>query len=102
MAVVALTDFPDFFGARTEWDVPTRPDGNWIHGNTFEHNGYDPDPEVLDAGFKGVDLEWSTTGFDNRWDEPTATKFPSPLPSSAWPAPVRRVFERAINFLAHL
>jgi len=102
VALVALTDFPGFFGDRAEWDVPTRPDGNWIHGNTYAHNGYDPDPGVIDAGFKGRDLLWSTTGHDNRWDDAGTTQFPAPLPASTWPGIVRRIFERGISFLAHL
>ena len=58
------------------------PADNWIHANTYERNGYDPDPEVISSGFKGRDLLWSTAGSGNRWDEPTGTRYPSPLPSS--------------------
>jgi len=36
------------------------------------------------------------------WDDPGATRFPSPLPSSAWPGFVSRAFGRVLNFLAHL
>ena len=102
VGVVAMTDFPGFFGDRKQWDVPTRPDGNWIHDNTYLNNAYDPAPGVIEAGFEAADLEWSTTGFDNRWDDPAATRFPSLLPASAWPTFFRRIFERSINFLAHL
>jgi len=56
----------------------------------------------IDAGFKGRDLLWSTSGDGNRWDDPGATRFPSPLPSSAWPGFVSRAFGRVLNFLAHL
>jgi cytochrome c peroxidase len=102
VAMVALTDFAKFFENRTQWDVPVIPENNWIHDNTYVHNGYDPDPSVIDAGFKGADLLWSTAGDGNRWDDRSATEFPSPLPSSAWPAFVRRVYWRVMNFLAHL
>ncbi len=100
VAMVSLTDFADLFENRTEWDVPVIPEGNWIHGNTYDHNGYDPDPSVIEAGFKGADLLWSAQGDGNRWDDATATQFPSPLPSSAWPAFMRRAYWRVLNFLA--
>ncbi len=106
IGIIALTDLGEnaFFGPDTEkrgWDVPVRPDGNWIHGNTYENNAYDPDQAVLDFGFQGADLLWSTTGADNRWDEPGATAFPSPLPSSAWPGFLRTAYQRVLNFLVN-
>lgn len=102
VGLVALTDFPGFFGEQSAWDIPVVPENNWIHDNVYSNNGYDPDPEVLEAGFIGADLLWSTAGPGNRWDEPTATRFPSPLPSSSWPDFAQRAFWRVINFLAHL
>ncbi|HLE30123.1 MAG TPA: parallel beta-helix domain-containing protein [Anaerolineales bacterium] len=102
VALVAMSDFPEFFGDKKEWDVPVVPEDNWIHDNTYVNNGYDPDQGVIDAGFKGRDLLWSTSGDGNRWDDPGATRFPSPLPSSAWPGFVSRAFGRVLNFLAHL
>jgi cytochrome c peroxidase len=102
VGLVALTDFPKFFGKISAWDVPTVPEDNWIHDNMYDHNGYDPDPFVTSSGFKGRDLLWSTAGPGNRWDEPAATRYPDPLPSSSWPGFVRRAYWRALNFLAHL
>ena len=102
VGLVALTDFPKFFPNIRVWDVPTVPENNWIHENTFDHNGYSPDPEVVSSGFKGRDLLWSTAGSGNRWDEPAATRYPSPLPSSVWPGFVQRAYWRALSFLAHL
>lgn len=102
VGLVALTDFPDFFGKNRAWDIPTLPDDNWIHGNTFDHNGYSPDPEVISSGFKGRDLLWSTAGSGNRWDESTGTRYPSPLPSSSWPGFAQRAYWRVLNYLAHL
>lgn len=101
VGIVAVTDFPNFFD-QAQWDIPVLPEHNWIHGNTYINNGYDPDPGVIDAGFKGRDLLWSTAGDGNRWDETGATMYPEPLPSSGWPAFARRAFWRVINFLAHL
>jgi parallel beta-helix repeat protein len=102
IALVALTDFPEFFSGQDKWDIPVVPENNWVHANTYINNGYEPDPEVLDAGFIGADLLWSTAGPGNRWDEPNATRFPSPLPSSAWPDFLQRAFWRVLNFAAHL
>jgi parallel beta-helix repeat protein len=99
IAIVALTDFPDMF-TQTEWEIPVLPEGNWIHDNTYLHNGYDPDPAVTENGFVGRDLLWSTAGDGNRWDDDATSQVP--LPASAWPAFVRRAYWRALNFLAHL
>lgn len=101
VGIVAVTDFPGFFN-QTTWDIPVLPENNWIHANTYVNNGYDPDPGVIEAGFKGRDLLWSTAGDGNRWDESGATMYPEPLPSSSWPGFARRAFWRVINFLAHL
>jgi hypothetical protein len=101
VGIVSVTDFPDFF-PQEKWDIPVIPEGNWIHDNTYLNNGFEPDPGVISAGFKGRDLLWSTSGDGNRWDEPTATKFPEPLPSSSWPGFLRRAFWRVLNFVAHL
>jgi cytochrome c peroxidase len=102
VGLVSLTDFPNFFGKDRLWDIPTVPQDNWVHDNTYDHNGYDPDPEVISSGFKGRDLLWSTAGNGNRWDEPSASRYPAPLPASSWPAFVQLAFARALNYLAHL
>ncbi len=102
VALVALTDFPGFFGEQTAWDIPVVPENNWIHDNVYVNNGYDPSPDVIEAGFRGADLLWSTAGPGNRWDDPTATRYPSPLPASSWPDFVQRAFWRGLNYLAHL
>jgi cytochrome c peroxidase len=102
IGLVSLTDFPGFFGNQSQWDIPVVPENNWVHDNVYANNGYDPHPSVIDAGFIGADLLWSTAGPGNRWDEPAATRYPSPLPSSAWPDFVQRAFWRGLNFLAHL
>jgi cytochrome c peroxidase len=102
VGLVALTDFPAFFGKNRLWDIPTVPENNWVHDNTFDNNGYAADPEVISAGFKGRDLLWSAAGTGNRWDEPTGTRYPAPLPGSNWPGFVQRAYSRALGFLAHL
>lgn len=102
VGLVALTDFPDFFGEKTAWDIPVVPENNWVHANTYTNNGYDPSPDIIEAGFIGADLLWSTAGPGNRWDDPQASRYPSPLPASSWPDFVQRAFWRSLNFLAHL
>lgn len=102
VALVALTDFPGFFGEQTAWDIPVVPENNWVHDNVYINNGYDPDPGVIEAGFIGADLLWSTAGPGNRWDDPTASRYPAPLPASSWPDFIARAFWRGLNYLAHL
>lgn len=102
VAIVAISDFPEFFGESPAWDIPTRPDGNWIHDNIYTNNGYAPDPGVVEAGFVGADLLWSTTGIDNRWDEPTAERFPPLLPGSNWPVFLQRAYQRLLNIVVNL
>jgi parallel beta-helix repeat protein len=99
VAIAALTDFPGMF-TQTEWDVPVLPENNWVHANTYLNNGYDPDKAVVENGFAGRDLLWSTAGDGNRWDDAATSQVP--LPSSAWPAFVRRAYWRALSFLIHL
>ena len=102
VGVAAVTDFSELFGSITTWDIPVLPENNWIHGNTYQNNGYDPDPALADFGFDGSDLLWSTAGSGNRWDESGATSFPGLLPASSWPGFVQRAYWRVLGFLAHL
>jgi hypothetical protein len=97
VGIVSVTDFPEFF-TQEQWDIPVLPDKNWIHANTYRNNGYDPDPEVINAGFQGRDLLWSGSGTGNRWDERGATTFPM-LPSSAWPSFLNLAYSRTLRFL---
>jgi parallel beta-helix repeat protein len=102
VGIVALTDFPEFFGESSAWDIPVLPEGNWIHGNEYINNGNNPDPVVIEVGFIGADLLWSTAGAGNRWDEPGTRQFPPMLPSSRWPGFLQRAYWRVLNFAAHL
>jgi parallel beta-helix repeat protein len=102
VGLVALTDFPGFFGDNPAWDIPVIPEGNRVHNNIYVNNGYDPDPEVIEAGFVGADLLWSTAGAGNTWDEAEARRFPPLLPSSRWPGFAQRAYWRVLNFVAHL
>ncbi len=102
VGVASVMDFSELFGSIKSWDIPVLPENNWIHGNTYVNNGYGPDPMLADFGFNGADLLWSTSGSGNRWDEPAATRYPSPLPGSRWPGFVQRAYWRVLNFLVHL
>jgi hypothetical protein len=57
---------------------------------------------VINAGFQGKDLLWSTTGAGNRWDDPSASRFPPLLPSSSWPDFARRAYWRGLSFLVKM
>jgi len=102
VGVASVTDFSELFGSIKIWDIPVLPENNWVHGNTYANNGNAPDQTLVDFGFTGADLLWTTAGSGNRWDEPTASSFPSPLPGSRWPGFVQRAYWRVLGFLSHL
>lgn len=97
-AGVAVLGLRQLLPDREGFDVGTLPEGNWIHGNTFENNGNAPAPE---AEF-GADLIWDLSGWDNLWSEPGATRHPMLLPSPAWPDFVRRGLWRALTIASQL
>jgi hypothetical protein len=74
----------------TVFDLGPIPENNWIHDNTFDHNGYDPAGMVKDLGLPGADVLWSGEGWSNSFDEPNANKFPPLLPGRNWPDPAKR------------
>lgn len=79
--------------AANEIDVGPNPENNWVHGNSYTHNGYDPTETVRDLGIPTGDILWDGSGWDNRFDEPGATGgFPPVLPGRTWPTPVARSF----------
>lgn len=89
--------------AVNEIDVGPNPENNWIHNNTYTHNGYDPTEVVRALGIPTGDILWDGAGWDNRFDEPGATGgFPPVLPGSAWPTPVARSFWHAFQLIVKL
>jgi parallel beta-helix repeat protein len=98
---VAVVSLRAAFPSSSKFDVGAVPEGNRIHGNTFSDNGRNPVPAIREAGLKGADLLWDGSGWSNTWDEPSASRA-MPLPSSHWPAPVRRLWWRLINIFAAL
>ncbi len=85
---------------RAEFDVGTEPEANWIHDNSYEDNGTDPDPALSEAGLPGADLLWDGSGWDNAWSEGDATRSPSVLPSRDWPNFLRRGYWRVLMLLS--
>ena len=100
IAVFSLTGTGAF--TESELDVGQLPEGNYVHANTFENNGFDPDPMVADLGVPGGDILWDATGTNNRFDDPTATTFPPLLPSDSWPAPLRNAYQNILTALVGL
>jgi parallel beta-helix repeat protein len=81
-----------------EIDIGPLPEDNWVHSNSYAHNGYDPDPSVDDLGVPGADVLWDGSGSGNRFDESGASAFPPVLPGSGWPAFLRRAYDNVLNF----
>lgn len=82
-----------------ELDIGPTPENNWIHGNTYENNGYDPDPSTKDLGIPGADVIWDGTGVGNYFDEAdTVTLFPPLLPKSSWPDWWYRSYFNLLNY----
>jgi cytochrome c peroxidase len=102
VAVAAVSDFSELFASITAWDIPVLPENNWIHGNTYRNNGFEPDPALVEFGFNGADLLWTTAGSGNRWDESSVTSFPGMLPASSWPGFAQRAYWRLLGQLAKL
>ncbi len=86
-----------------ELDVGPLPEGNWIHDNRYQNNGFDPDQFVRDLGIPVGDVLWDGSGGGNRFDEPAGTtSFPPLLPSQDWPAFVRRAYGNILTVLIAL
>lgn len=93
-AVFSLTAAYDL----NEIDVGPNPEGNWIHNNVYDNNGYDPDAYVRDLGIPTGDVLWDGAGWDNRFDEPNANGgFPPWMPGKGVPTPIAKVYWRLLN-----
>ena len=99
VAVFSLTNT----GAFDEVDVGPTPEGNYLHDNEYENNGYDPDSFVAGLGIPTGDILWDGAGAGNVFDEPNATGgFPPLLPRSGWPTFVQRAYWHALDTLIGL
>ncbi len=95
---IAVISLRELFPNRTDFDVPTEPERNWIHDNVLTDNGTDPDPVAKAYGFPGVDLLWDASGWNNSWQESdSARRFPPILPGPTWPDPIRMAYWRLLN-----
>ncbi|MDX1994179.1 MAG: parallel beta-helix domain-containing protein [bacterium] len=94
---VALTSLYVIYDRSTVFDLGPLPEGNWIHDNTYENNGYDPRGIVQELGLPGADVMWTGDGWTNSFDEPNASLFPPILPGRSWPDPARRALWRVYD-----
>lgn len=99
---VAVTSLYILYDRDTVFDLGPLPENNWIHGNTFENNGYDPQGLVKDIGLGGADVMWTGEGWNNAFDEPGASTFPPVLPGRSWPDPAKRAIWRFYDILIGL
>lgn len=94
IAIFSLTNT----GAFDEVDVGPTPEGNHVHDNVYENNGYNPDPFVAGLGIPTGDILWDGSGAGNQFDEPQASGgFPPLLPRSTWPTFLQRVYWHSLN-----
>ena len=100
VAVFSLTGTGAF--NENELDVGPLAEGNYIHGNTYENNAYDPDPIVAELGIPAGDILWDTTGANNRFDEAGASSFPPLLPGGNWPGFLRNAYGNVFKVLTGL
>lgn len=100
---LGLTSLYMIYDRDTEFDLGPIPENNRIYDNTWENNGYEPTGLVADMGLPGADILWTGEGWNNLFDEPSASKFPPILPQTGWPEPARRaiwrLYDIAINAL---
>jgi parallel beta-helix repeat protein len=99
---VAVLGLDVVFGAGSTYDVDPTPERCWIHMNNLSNNGARPEGMIKDLGFKGADLLWDLSGYDNSWDQPGATKMPNTLPGKSWPDLVRRANWRMWHLLVKI
>lgn len=100
---VVVTSLYQIYSRDTVFDLGPLPEGNWIHSNEMENNGYAPMGIAAEMGLPGADLMWTGEGWNNAFDQPGASAFPPLLPGRDWPDPARRliwrVYDIAINAL---
>ena len=83
--------------------APIPKNNHIFNNNTYENNGYDPDPSVADMGIPVGDIVWDGSGWGNRFDEPAAEPgFPVVLPGSNWPDWLARIHWQALQALVKI
>ncbi len=96
---LGIVSAPIFFDKPSDLDIPLIPERTWLHDNTYEHNGYQPDDFLVKKGLPGVDIFWDASNWDTRIDDVGVTTFPPILPSSGWPDLLKRAFWRGLQWL---
>ncbi|GAB1421278.1 hypothetical protein MASR2M15_14330 [Anaerolineales bacterium] len=99
---LGLTSLYMIYNKDTVFDLGPLPENNWIHDNIWENNGYDPTGLVVEQGLPGSDILWSGEGWNNAFDEPTASAFPPILPGKDWSDPARRALWRFYDIVIGL
>ena len=99
---VALTSLYSIYPRDTVFDLGPLPENNWIHDNTYDHNGYDAQGLVKELGLDGADVMWTGEGWNNSFDESGASMFPPVLPGRNWPDPAKRAIWRTYDILIGL
>ncbi len=99
---LGVTSLYMIFPRDTVFDLGPLPEGNWIHDNEWENNGYEPTGIVADIGIPGADILWTGEGWTNSFDESGASSFPPILPGRNWPDPARRALWRFYDVLIGL
>lgn len=97
-----LTSLYMVYPRSTQFDLGPIPEANYIYGNTWEKNGYNVQGEVKRLGLPGADIMWTGEGWDNAFDEPTASKFPPLLPERSWADPAKRLLWRVYDVVIQL
>ncbi|MGB1250565.1 MAG: parallel beta-helix domain-containing protein [Candidatus Promineifilaceae bacterium] len=86
-----------------EIDVGPTPEDNYIWGNTYENNGYDPDKFVANMGIPVGDILWDSTGAGHSFDEYNfVSGFPKIFPRTGWSMQLRRVHHHFFRSLVAL
>lgn len=99
---IAMIHLDMLYGKGAKYDLDPVPENNWIYGNTFVNNGYEPAGIIKENGFDGRDILWDLSGNGNSWDEPEASKLPPTLPEKSWSDFRRRLNKRMWTVLMNI
>lgn len=90
-AGLILTSLYMIYDRDTVFDLGPLPENNYVYNNTWENNGYEPAGMAAEIGIPGADIIWTGEGWNNAFDEPTASKMPPILPERSWADPAKRL-----------
>ncbi len=99
---VGVTSLYIIYPRDTVFDLGPLPEHNWVHDNSYAHNGYDPDQALIDYGVPGADILWTGEGWSNSFDDPGASTFPPVLASRSTPDPLKRALWRTYDVLIRM